>query len=82
MRRVPIDIAAEDLSKLIGEIESGDGVLITQGGEPVAMLQPVPLWEKKSGPEWEAASRRLRKLLDKGLHLGGVKFKRDELYER
>jgi len=81
MREVPISTANRSLSKLIGEMEQGDGVLITRRGEPVAMLKPVPLWKKKSGPEWEAACLRMKALMDKGVPLGGVRFSRDDLYD-
>jgi len=57
MREVSITTANQGISKLIREIERGQRVLITRRGKPVAMLQPMPLGEKKPEPRRQATLR-------------------------
>jgi len=37
---------------------------------------------KKTGPEWEAAYRRMMEQMEEGASLGGLRIVRDDLYDR
>jgi len=77
--------ANRSFSKILKEAENGKTVIITRNGKPVARLVPVPVpapVESMSEDERKAAKARLMALLDKGLHLGGRGFTRDEMNER
>jgi len=77
--------ANRSFSKILREAESGRTVTITRNGKPVARLVPAPVpagVESMSEEERKAAKAQLMALLDKGLHLGGRGFTRDEMNER
>jgi len=75
--------ANRSFSKILKEAENGKTVIITRNGKPVARLVPVPAGiESMSEEERRAAKARLMALLDKGFHLGGRGFTRDEMHER
>jgi prevent-host-death family protein len=77
--------ANRSFSKILKEAENGKTVTITRNGRPVARLVPVlaPVAVKpKSEEERKAALERLMKILEKGFHLGGKGFTRDEMHER
>lgn len=71
----------QNLSKYINTLESGNDIVITKHGKPVAKLvafaKPNVLDQ-----EQQDALKRLRGRLDKGFHLGGKGVDRDALYER
>jgi len=81
MRIVSVEDTSQDLSSLVKEIEGGGKVLITQDGKPVAEIVPRKSL-KLSGPEWERAYKEFLELIEKGIPLGGLRFKRDDLYDR
>jgi prevent-host-death family protein len=60
--------AKTQLSQLLDQVEKGEVVTITRHGRPVAVLAPVtPARSERTGDEWLAATKRLRK----GITLGG-----------
>ena len=81
MRTVSLMTANQEFSRLIREVERGEGVLITRRGRPVAKLIPHRD-DKTADPEWMAAYARMMAQLDEGASLGGLKISRDELYDR
>ena len=81
MRTVSLMTANQKFSKLIREVENGQGIVITRRGRPVAKLLPHKA-EKTDDPEWKAAYDRMMTRLKKGASLGGLKIDRDELYDR
>ena len=81
MRTVSLMTANQDFSKLVREVERGEGFLITCRGRPVAKLIP-PSADKAADPEWAAAHRRMVARLQKGASLGGLRIERTELYDR
>ena len=73
--------ANQEFSRLIRDVERGEGVLITRRGRPIAKLMPHSA-DKTADPEWAAAYRRMMGLLQEGASLGGLKIGREELYDR
>ena len=81
MRTVSLMTANQEFSRLIREVEHGEGILITRRGRPIAKLVPHKA-DKTADPEWTAAYERMMAQLDEGVSLGGLKITRDELYDR
>ena len=81
MKTVTLTIANQKFSKLIKEVENGETFVITRRGRPIAKLLPHEL-EKEKDPDWVAAYDRMVKLMDEGLPLGGLRVKREDLYDR
>jgi prevent-host-death family protein len=72
--------ANQYLSRYIGQLKTGDEVVITKHGKPVARLLPV-IEEQALSEDKQAALQRLRARSRKGYHLGGQGVARAELYE-
>lgn len=72
--------ANQHFSAILREAESGETVVITRRGKPVAQLVPAGRAVADAGRE--AAWERLLRRADAGLDLGGERFDRDSLYER
>lgn len=81
MRTVSLMIANQEFSRLIREVEHGEGVLITRRGRPIARLVPHKA-DKTADPEWAAAYERMMAQLEEGASLGRLKIRRDELHDR
>ena len=81
MRTVSLMTANQEFSRLIKDVEQGEGFLITRRGRPIAKLLPHAA-EETSDPAWAAAYRRMVARLEEGASLGGLRVKRDELYDR
>ena len=81
MRTVSLMTANQEFSKLVREVERGEGFLITRRGRPVAKLVPHSA-DKTSDPEWAAAHQRMMSRLEAGASLGCLKIDRGELYDR
>ena len=81
MRTVSVAAADREFCSLIEDVERGESVLITRRGRPVARLEPH-MSDKRAGPGWEAAYRRMVANMEEGVSLGGLGIKRDELYDR
>jgi prevent-host-death family protein len=80
MKRVSAREANQHFSKLLAEVTDGQEVVITRRGKPVARLSPVNT--AKDDKRREAAIRRMVKLMERGIDLGGRRFTRDEMHER
>ena len=69
MKTVGAFQAKTQLSQLLDQVEQGEVVTITRHGRPVAILTPVaPAQPVKTGEQWLAETKRLRK----GISLGGA----------
>ena len=81
MRTVSLMTANQQFSRLIREVEAGEDVVITRRGRPIARLVPHRA-DKAANPEWVAAYERMTELLEEGASLGGLRVRRDDLYDR
>jgi len=77
MKTVSAREANQRFSRLLAAAASGEQVVITRRGVPVAQL--VPTRPRKTDRAHAAAVRRLMRLLN--LSLGGGSFRREELYD-
>lgn len=64
MERIGIYDARAKLSELIDRVQSGEEVILTRHGEPVARLVPEKRRRKGAGAATVARIRRLAKKLD------------------
>jgi prevent-host-death family protein len=80
MRRVSAREANQRFSKLLNEVARGQEVMITRHGKPVARL--VPVQDTAAAKKRAAAIKRMVKMMERGFPLGGLRFTRDEIYER
>ena len=81
MRTVSLMTANQQFSRLIREVESGEDIVITRRGRPVARLVPHRE-DKTADPEWVAAYERMMERLEEGASLGGLRVRRGEIYDR
>ena len=81
MREVWLMTANQGYSKLIKEVESGESLLITRRGRPIAELMPH-FADKMANPEWASAYRRMMARLEESVELGGLRVNREEIYDR
>ena len=81
MRTVSLMTANQEFSKLIKEVEQGEGFVITRRGRPIAKLLPHAA-DKASDAAWVQAHKRMMARLDEGARLGGLRIERDELHDR
>ena len=81
MHTVSLTIANQEFSRLIKEVEHGKGFLIARRGRPVAKLVPHTA-DRSDDPGWAADYQQMMNRLEKGVSLGGLRIKREELYER
>ncbi len=79
MRTVSLMTANQEFSKLVREVERGQGFLITRRGRPVAKLVPHSAG-KAADTAWAAAHRRMMARLEEGAPLGGLRIERAALY--
>jgi prevent-host-death family protein len=67
--------ANQNFSKLIGEVEKGEIVVITKNGRRVAEVRPV-IEDRMQDPVWRAAYERMMKRLrekpDYGIRIGEI----------
>lgn len=80
MRRVSLREANQNFSSCIAEVESGESLVLVRRGKPVARI--VPYDKEPRDFKHEAAVKRLKAFLDKGIDLGGLRVNRDDLYDR
>jgi len=81
MRTVSLMKANQEFSKLIKDVERGEGFLITRRGRPVAKLLPHTS-DKATDAGWAMAYERLLARLDEGASLGGLRVERENIYDR
>ena len=80
MRRVSAREANQAFSRLLAQAASGEEIIITRRGEPVARLGPLNADRMRD--RRTAAVERMMARMRRGVHLGGVKVMRDEMHER
>ena len=80
-QRISLREANQHLSRYIEAAQRGQEIVITRRGVPVARLTGVSV-KRELSPEQEAARKRSLERMRKGYSLGGLKIRRDELYER
>ena len=80
-KTVTLRDANQNFAKYVREAESGQELVITRRGVPVAKLVPAS-GKRVLTPEQQAALERTRKRMEKGWDLGDWKISRDELYDR
>ncbi len=82
MRSVSAREANQSFSRLLGQAEAGERVVITRRGKPVAVLSAYGETDAMT-PERQAAVDRALALQDRAPHLGTARrFTRDEMHER
>lgn len=80
MKQFSVREANRNFSKLLAKVTSGQEVVITKHGVPVARL--VAVSRKATGQKREVAIKRMVAMMKKGVNLGGLRFSRDEMHER
>lgn len=80
MKSVSAREANQRFSKLLAEAASGEEVVITKRGKPVAQLGPVK--RVKSDQERERAIEKMVELMRTGIPMSDGKLSRDEMHER
>ena len=78
MRAVTAREANQAFSRILKAAESGESVVITRRGEPVAIIAPYRAPDR----DREHAIGHVVALMRRGLPLGGRRFSRDEMHER
>jgi len=78
MRAVTAREANQAFSRILKVAESGESVVITRRGEPVAIIAPYRVLDR----EREHAIEHIVAMMRKGLPIGGRRFSRDEMHER
>ena len=82
MKTVSVTEATHAFSRIIREVETaGETFQICRRGRPVARLVPNCA-KKQDDPEWRSAYERMMAHLGEGERLGGLRVRRDELYDR
>ena len=79
MRAVTAREANQSFSRVLRDAESGDTVVITRRGKPVAVIGP---YTPDRSREREQAIEHAVALMRQGLPIGGRRFTRDEMHER
>ena len=78
MRSVTAREANQVFSRILKAAESGETVVITRRGKPVAIIAPYRTRDR----EREQAIERIVTMMRRGLPIGGRRFSRDEMHER
>ena len=78
MRSVTAREANQAFSKILKAAESGESVVITRRGQPVAVIAPY----RAEDGERERAIDHIVALMRQGLPIGGKRFSRDDMHER
>lgn len=82
LRPVSLKEANQQFSRLIREVEDGEGFVITRRGRPVARILPHEE-DRMRDPVWVAAYERMKIRLREGASLGGLRIEdRDALHDR
>ena len=77
MRSVSAREANQQFARILGEAASGEEIVITRRGKPVAVLAPYR--QAPLTPEQEDAIEDLVRMMKRGLVHGGRRFSRDEM---
>ena len=78
MRSVTAREANQAFSQILRSAESGESVVITRRGQPVAIIAPYRAQDR----ERERAIDHIVALMRQGLPIGGKRFSRDDMHER
>lgn len=79
MKTVSARDANQHFSKLLAEVESGEEVVITRRGRPIARL----VRDAGLSPEQRAeALKKLNELMERGVRFEGPPMTREEMHER
>ena len=82
LRPVSLKEANQQFSRLIRDVENGEGFVITRRGRPVARILPNDE-TRTQDPQWVAAYERMKARLRVGVPLGGLRIEdRDALHDR
>ncbi len=82
LRPISLKEANQQFSRLIREVENGEGFVITRRGRPVARILPNDEARTRD-PQWIAAYERMKARLREGAPLGGLRIEdRDALHDR
>jgi prevent-host-death family protein len=80
MRSVSAREANQQFARILGEAASGEEIVITRRGKPVAVLVP---WRRSPlTAEREAAIEQVVEIMRRGIGRGARRFSRDEMHER
>ena len=80
MKTVSALYANQDFSRILGEAEAGQEIVITCDGRPVAVLSPYR--EQAMTPERQAAVERAIALMENAPAIGSQgRFNRQEIYD-
>lgn len=80
MRSVSAREANQQFARILGEAASGEEIVITRRGKPVAVLAPYRRAPRT--PEQEAGSERVIAMMRRGIGKGARRISRDEMHER
>lgn len=80
-RHMSLRDANQRFAQRIREVESGEEIVITRRGQPVARIVPVRPTLCRLSLEQEAAIVRMRVLAAEGWSFGDRRFDRDEAHE-
>jgi prevent-host-death family protein len=79
--QVPLREVNQNFAQYIKDVESGDEIIVTRRGVPVARIVGISAQKKLSAEQLQARSRILE-MMHTGLSLKGQLYKRDELHDR
>jgi len=80
-QQIPIRDVNQHLSRYIDIVESGNEIIITRRGKPVARLSAVREPHTLTKEQQEARQRTLKRM-ETGFSLGGESFDREAAHER
>ena len=70
----------QHLDRFIQKVAEGEEIIITRHGLPIARLLPMAKTRQLTESQQAAWNRTLARM-QKGFHMGGKLFSRDEVYE-
>jgi antitoxin (DNA-binding transcriptional repressor) of toxin-antitoxin stability system len=79
MKTITAREANQSFSRILAEAESGEEIVITRRGRPVATLRAHD--PARDDPERQAKVERMVKMMENGMALGSRRVSRDEIYE-
>jgi prevent-host-death family protein len=81
-KEVALREANQGFAKYVRAVEAGESFVITRRGKPVARLIPIEPGKRALTPDQQAARQRALERMQRGIDMGGARFRRDDLYER
>ncbi len=80
MRTISARTANQQFSKLLAAAASGEEIVITRRGAPVAKI--VPATTRDTSRERRIRIKRMVEMMRRGVHLGGIRVRREDIYVR